>query len=134
CTKSGGDMFLGTWKDVKSQDQIIVTKAGETAYTIRSRHFSSSDPSGLAYIGVSNAIFKDGNLGGCEGFISLVDGRVVFNQKEYEKTVDADPAIIEKEEISTEPRRMAEWKRITDSIRVADSMALVMANMRRIAN
>jgi len=121
CTKSGGDKFLGTWKDVKGQDQIIVTKAGETAYTVWFRRFSPSDPSGLAYINTKTVLFKEGNLVvGTYIYLSLVDGKVVYNRKEFEKTVDVDRAIIEKEENSTEPRKMAEYKRITDSIKVAD--------------
>lgn len=135
CTKSGGDKFLGTWKDVKGQDQIIVTKAGETAYTVWFRRFSPSDPSGLAYINTQTVLFKDGNMVvGTYIYLSLVDGKVIYNRMEFEKTEDVDRAIIEKEENSTAPRKMAEEKRIADSIRVADSIALVMANMRRNMN
>jgi hypothetical protein len=65
----------------------------------------------------------------------MVDGKVVYNNRQFEKTTDVDPLLIEKEENYTGPSfKEREEKRIADSIRVADSLAMVMAKMQRNAN
>ena len=73
CSKSNGDKYLGTWKSTKENNTIIVTKAGETAYTI---NYGGS---------VGTATYKDGNLVAGMLILSYSKGKLICYGNEYEK-------------------------------------------------
>jgi hypothetical protein len=84
CTKSGGDMYLGTWKNNETESEFTITKAGETAYTVVVRE-PGYNP-GEIHTSTTTTTFKDGNLVvGDAVCFSYSNGKLICNGKEYEK-------------------------------------------------
>jgi hypothetical protein len=126
CTKLGGDVYLGTWKNDNQHRELLITKAGENAYTIRSVG---------GFTETQTATYKNGNLM-IGGFVALsyLNGKIISNGIEFEK-VSGDnyvPGSAGNEYIPSPKEREA--KRIADSTRLADSIAMVQAEIQRKAN
>jgi hypothetical protein len=117
CTKLGGDVFLGTWQG--QGKQLRITKAGENAYTIRSVG---------GFTETQTATYQNGNLM-IGGFVALsyLNGKIISNGIEFEKVSGDNYISGEIGREGTPSAKEKEEKRIADSIRVADSIAMEQA-------
>jgi hypothetical protein len=126
CSKLSGDSFIGTWHNNNSQKELIISKVNDTTYKILV-HNLESNQSNHPTINTHLSTFQNGNLIDKYFFIlSYSKGKLILEGQEYEKTPDADPAQIEKEETFSNRIYNAQ-KRIADSIRLADSAAMAQA-------
>jgi hypothetical protein len=126
CSRISGDKFLGTWHNKYGQKELVISKANDTAYKVLVHDLVSEKPN-RPTVATHMTIFQEGNLIDKHFFIlSYWNGKLILEGKEYEKAPDADPTQIEKEETYSN-RIYNEYKRIADSIRTADSLAMVQA-------
>ena len=126
CSKLGGDSFIGTWHNNNSQKELIISKVNDTSYKVLV-HNLEPNQSNHPTIKTHMSTFQDGNLIDKYFFIlSYSNGKIILDGKEYEKAPDAAITQIEKEETYSN-RIYNEQKRIADSIRTADSLAMAQA-------
>jgi len=126
CSKLGGDSFIGTWHNTNSQKELIISKVNDTNFKVLV-HNLEPNQSNHPTIDTHVSTFQEGNLIDKYFFIlSFSKGKIILDGKEYEKAPDADPTQIEKEETYSN-RIYNEQKRIADSIRTADSLAMIQA-------
>lgn len=83
--KNNGDKYLGTWKDIKSNNKLLITKAGgETEFIVKHTTYGINK---YADNLVSKAYYQnDGNLMvGGDDLLSFSNGIIIFKGHEYEK-------------------------------------------------
>ena len=83
CGKSGGDKFIGTWQKENGSKKLVITAAGETAYTVE---LIEPQSYGVNFTNTMTATFQDGNLvSGGTVICSYSDNKIIFDGEEYRK-------------------------------------------------
>ena len=132
CGKSGGDKFIGTWQNQKGA-RIVITSAGETAYTVKS--IGPRDGYGVAFSNTTTTTYQDGNLVSAGVVVcSYSNNKIIIDGQEFDKTDNVEQTANEQQGKPAPTAKELEEKRICDSVHVADSMALVMAEMQKVAD
>ena len=81
---NSGDEFLGTWQQ-NDGSQIVITAAGETAYTVKKLERSLYNTS-VVFSNTTTATYQDGNLVSRQGVVcSYSNDKLISEGKEYQK-------------------------------------------------